>query len=243
MLYKIFNKIINRLKFNSSRVYLNLFLQEASNELTEGQLILDAGSGDGRYKKIFINQKYECADIGELERNYGNLTYQCDIKNIPVEDNKYDAIICTQVLEHTNEPLKVLCEFHRILKPGGKLYLTAPLYYPEHEIPYDFFRYTQYGFKYLFKKSNLNIVSLEWLEGYYMTLANQLYIGASSLPLNYRNYGIGIFGILILPIILIMKLIFFVSGMILSRFDMLFKLTTIGHCKNYAIKAVKNGEN
>ena len=239
MIIKIFNKIIGRLKYNSSRVYLSKFLNEISTEIPNGHLMLDAGSGDGRYKKFFSNQIYENADIGKLERNYGDLTYQCDLKNIPVEDNKYDAIICTQVLEHINDPQKVLNEFYRILKPQGKLYLSAPLYYPEHEIPYDYFRYTQYGFKYLFDKSKLEIKSIEWLEGYFMTLATQLWIGSASLPLNYKNYGLGIFGILVIPLMLLMKIGFFICAMILSRLDQCYKLTSVGHCKNYVIKAIK----
>ena len=243
MISKIFNKIINRLKYNSSRVYLSKFLEQTSNEIPSGHLILDAGAGDGRYKEIFVNQIYESADIGKLERNYGNLTYQCNIKNIPVEDNKYDAIICTQVLEHIDEPQKALYEFHRILKEGGKLYLTAPLYYPEHEIPYDFFRYTQYGFQFMFNKAGLEIESTEWLEGYFMTLATQLWIGSGSLPLNYKKYGLGILGVILLPIMLLMKISFFISAMILSRLDQLYKLTTVGHCKNYVIKAKKIEKN
>ena len=239
MIKKIFNKIIGKLKYNSSRVYLSNLLENISTEIPKGHLILDAGAGDGRYKTIFANQVYESADIGKLERDYGTLTYQCDIKNIPVEDARYDAIICTQVLEHIDEPQKVLYEFSRILRHSGKLYLTAPLYYPEHEIPYDYFRYTQYGLRHLFDKANLEIQSMEWLEGYFMTLATQLWIGSESLPLNYKHYGLGIFGIVLLPVIVLMKISFFISAMILSRLDQLYKLTTVGHCKNYVIRARK----
>jgi ubiquinone/menaquinone biosynthesis C-methylase UbiE len=39
---------------------------------------------------------------------------------IPVPDSTYDLVLCTQVMEHVPDPLGVLREFHRVLKPGGQ---------------------------------------------------------------------------------------------------------------------------
>lgn len=237
----IIKKVINRyLRINSSRIHLETFLKNASSELQDGVLMLDAGSGDQRYKKFFPKTKYESADICKLERDYGDVSYVCDLKSIPVEDNRFDVIICTQVLEHVNEPLEVLKEFHRVLKNSGTLYLTAPLYYPEHEVPYDFFRYTQFGHQHIFNKCGFHIQTIEWMEGYYMTLSTQLWIAFDSLSFNYKNYGIGLLGILMLPLILFLKIFFPFLAYIFARLDIAHKYTSRGHCKNYQVIAKKN---
>ena len=51
----------------------------------------------------------------------------CDLADIPVEDARFDHVLLTQVLEHLPEPATVLGELHRVLRPGGTLWLTAPL--------------------------------------------------------------------------------------------------------------------
>src|SRR5674476_1266665 len=49
-----------------------------------------------------------------------------DITAIPAPDASFDAILCSEVLEHVPEPTHALDEFTRLLKPGGVLILTAP---------------------------------------------------------------------------------------------------------------------
>jgi len=61
-----------------------------------------------------------------LTRNQKMHNFICSLDNIPKPNNSYGVIINTQVLEHVAEPQKVITEFYRILKPKGKLFLTAP---------------------------------------------------------------------------------------------------------------------
>ena len=65
--------------------------------------------------------------------------------HIPYEDEIFDGVLCTQVLEHVNELDLLLAECNRVLKVGGALVVTVPFVYREHEIPYDFRRFTSYG--------------------------------------------------------------------------------------------------
>src|SRR5262249_19275147 len=108
--------------------------------------------------------QYESADFKKLKKDYPATTYTCDLKDIPVEDCRFDYIVFNQVMEHLPEPLVVLTELHRILKCGGKMIYTGPLFYEEHEQPFDFYRYTQYGLRYLFSMAGFVIERLDWLE-------------------------------------------------------------------------------
>ena len=61
-----------------------------------------------------------------------------DITAIPAPDASFDAILCSEVLEHVPEPTHALDEFARLLKPGGKLILTAPFASFVHMAPYHY---------------------------------------------------------------------------------------------------------
>jgi len=79
---------------------------------------------------------------------------------IPAADGTADTILCTQVLEHLEQPDRALKEFSRVLRPGGHLILTAPQYWSLHEEPRDFYRYTSIGLQYLTTEAGLEFVQL-----------------------------------------------------------------------------------
>ena len=68
----------------------------------------------------------------------------------PLEDASFDAVLCTQVLEHTVDLPHVLAEIHRVLRPGGLLLASVPFAYNEHASPNDYRRLTYWGVKSLF---------------------------------------------------------------------------------------------
>jgi hypothetical protein len=78
------------------------------------------------------------------------------------------------VLEHVADPGTVLGEFHRLLVPGGELWLTAPFVWELHEEPHDYFRYTPYGLRALLARAGLEAVDINPLGGYFSTIAQLL---------------------------------------------------------------------
>jgi SAM-dependent methyltransferase len=145
--------------------------------------VLDAGAGKAPYRDLFDQVTYETADFGKIARKtYGSIDHVCDLTAIPVADATYDLVLSTQVLEHVPEPMAVLREFHRVLKPGGQAWLSAPLFYMEHEKPYDFHRFTQFAWRRMATETGFRVKEIKWLEGYYGTLAYQARIGATYLP-------------------------------------------------------------
>ncbi len=224
---------------NPSRVHLESFLREFASSLPKGSRVLDAGAGDCRHKVFFEEHRYEATDFAEVPgKTYGKLDFVGDLTDLPVADDTYDAIICTQVLAHLPEPMKALSELRRVLKPGGRIALTCPLFFHENEPPYDFFRYTRYGIAKVFEASGFEIESLEWLEGYFGTLAYQLRMAGRSLPWfppNLRATGaMGIIGCLTFCWL---KPLFLGVGELLARLDVRSKWMDRGMCKNYRVVA------
>jgi SAM-dependent methyltransferase len=180
---------------NSSRTYLHTFLARAGRAVEPGQLVLDAGAGRAPYRDLFAHAAYETADFLAVKgKRYAEPDYVCDLAEIPVEDARFDHVILTQVLEHIPEPAAVLAELHRVLRPGGTLWLTAPLFYAEHEKPYDFFRYTQFGLRHLLETAGFQVAELEWMEGYLGTLSYQARVMSRALPATRADYGGGVRG-------------------------------------------------
>ena len=149
------------------------------DSVSNSELILDAGAGSFRYKEILIQKgyRYESQDFENVfdKTARGLHTYISDIQNIPVVSQRYDVIICTQVLEHVTNPQKVFNELSRILKPGGTLHLTTNFIFPIHGAPYDFFRFTNYGLYYLSDESGFTDIQITSRGGYFSLCAKLIF--------------------------------------------------------------------
>jgi SAM-dependent methyltransferase len=219
---------------NSSRAYLHQFLVRAGQAVEPGQLVLDAGAGRAPYRDLFAHARYETADFMAVKgKRYVQPDYVCDLAEIPVEDARFDHVVLTQVLEHIPEPARVLAELHRVLKPGGTLWLTAPFFYAEHERPYDFFRYTQFGLRHLLESAGFEVVELEWMEGYLGTLSYQARLMSRSLPASPDAYGGGVRGMALASAARVFRRLGRHAADALAKLDLKYKLVGTGLPKNY----------
>jgi SAM-dependent methyltransferase len=226
---------------NSSRIYLERFLRAAAQSVPAGAHVLDAGAGDCRYKPLFAHTSYVATDFCQVDKPYHlqELDYIADLKSIPVWSGRYDLVVCSQVLEHINEPKQVLRELYRVLKPDGALWLSAPLFYEEHEVPHDYFRYTQFGLRHLLESVGFQVVRIEPLEGYFGTLAYQHLAAARALPITPPQYGGGLLGLLLTPLMIGLKGCFALLAIAFAYLDLYYKNTEVGYCKNYSVVARK----
>lgn len=155
---------------------IHKFIRLEAASLAPSSRILDAGAGHSPYRQYFEKMNYEATDFPHMfDRNIENsLDFICDLSSVPRPDNTYDAIINTQVLEHVPDPAQVLSEFHRILKPGGILLLSAPQGWGLHGEPYHFFNFTSYGLDMLFRKASLDPEYIKPRGGIFLYLAERV---------------------------------------------------------------------
>ncbi len=108
------------------------WMTEQANQVPEGSRVLDVGAGSSPYRRLFAHCDYHTQDFAQLNAEqlrhggYGPIDYVSDATAIPVPDAGFDLVLCTEMLEHVPEPIRVIRELARILKPGGRLLLSAP---------------------------------------------------------------------------------------------------------------------
>ena len=127
--------------------------------------VLDIGCGSMPYSPLFSTAThYQGLEIyGACGAHLPTNISFYDGLNIPFSNNSYDAVLCSQVLEHASEPSILLKEIFRTLKPQGVLILTIPFFWPEHEQPHDYRRFTRYGLQKTLEKAgfeSIKIISL-----------------------------------------------------------------------------------
>lgn len=134
-------------------------------ELPAGSRVLDAGAGASKYRPFFAHCHYETQDFcqyqGELVKYLKPIDHVCEITKIPLPDASLDAVLCTEVIEHVPDPMAVLQEFGRLLKPGGKLLLTAPLGTLLHMEPYHYYGgFTHFWYEHWLPKHGFSVDSI-----------------------------------------------------------------------------------
>jgi ubiquinone/menaquinone biosynthesis C-methylase UbiE len=157
-----------RKRFRFNQYERDQWIKGVVKEIPDNSRVLDVGAGSCPYRELFARCEYKTHDFAQLKpeqllgKEYGKIDYVSDIKNIPVPDASFDVIICTEVFEHIPEPIPVVKEFARILKPGGKLILTAPLQSGIHQEPYHFYGgYTPFWYQHFLGENKFENIKIE----------------------------------------------------------------------------------
>lgn len=167
------------------------WLKATLEEIPAGLRILDAGAGELKNRVYcehldYVSQDF-CQYEGKVNEAFSECGFQskkwntskidlvCDITEIPEADASFDVILCSEVLEHVPEPTKALDEFFRLLKPGGKLILTAPFGSLVHMAPYHFCSgFSKYWYEHHLEKRGAEILYLEPNGDWYAVLSQEL---------------------------------------------------------------------
>ena len=133
---------------------LGEFLSRLSGE------VLDVGCGRQPYRHLTRATRYIGVDVDTPDtRALGLVDVYYDGKKLPFADASFDALLCSQVLEHVFAPAEFMGELQRVLRPGGQLLLATPLAWDEHSQPYDYARYTSFGLRDLVERAGFEIVA------------------------------------------------------------------------------------
>jgi SAM-dependent methyltransferase len=150
------------------------WIEQVLRQVVSGSRILDAGCGEQQFRKYCSHLNYVGQDFAQYDGKGDGVGLQteiwdhttkvpdliCDITAIPEANASFDAILCTEVLEHLPNPVEALCEFARLLKPGGVLLLTAPFCSIAHFTPY----YFSTGFSSYWYETHLSNLGFDIIE-------------------------------------------------------------------------------
>ncbi len=163
------------------------WLEKTLRQITKNYKILDAGAGELQYKKFCNHLNYTSQDFGQYDgkgnseglqtkkRDSTEIDIISDITDIPVKNEEYDAIMCVEVLEHLPKPIDAIKEFSRILKPTGKLIITAPFCSLTHYAPYYFANgYSKYWYEKVLKENSFEINKIEFNGNFFEYLAQEI---------------------------------------------------------------------
>jgi len=147
----------------------------AAASLGDRDVVLDAGAGEARHRRNFQRGLYVALDsgTGDPAWDYSRLDVRGDLENLPLRSRTVERVLCMVVLEHTRNPRQVLCEFARVLKPGGSLHMVVPLLWEEHQAPHDYLRFTRYGVRLLLEGLPFRVELLEPMGGFFRVCARR----------------------------------------------------------------------
>jgi SAM-dependent methyltransferase len=129
--------------YSLRRYYVDTFYLDAIDRFSPNDKILDLGGTQLKRGCFNIyDYNFDVVNIN-ISRTKGT-DIQGDANLLPFPDNYFDYVICSEVLEHVPNPISVLQQVNRILKPGGSLLATIPFLFPIHADPYDYGRYTNH---------------------------------------------------------------------------------------------------
>ncbi len=155
--------------------------------LPPGYRLLDAGAGELRFKPFCGHLRYISQDFGQYDGIGDNSALQTgtwdssrvdilsDITTIPESDASFDAVMCIEVLEHLPAPIDALKEFHRLLRKGGELILTAPFASLTHFAPYHYYSgFNQHFYSHWLEAFGFKILEMNPYGNYFDYLSQEL---------------------------------------------------------------------
>ncbi len=122
--------------------------------------VLDVGCGRQPYREFIPAARYVGLEV-DTPRTRASFSADAyyDGRTLPFPDASFDAVLCSQVFEHVFAPAEFLAEIRRVLRPGGRLLLTVPFVWDEHEQPHDFARYSSFGLRALLEQAGFAVAA------------------------------------------------------------------------------------
>jgi SAM-dependent methyltransferase len=135
------------------RSSLARFVQEqaADAERPGGYRVLDVGCGPKPYYPYFAGRASEYVGVDIVDHPAAD--FVGPVEELPVEDGSFDVVLCTQVLEHCDDPRRAVAELRRVTAPGGRVVASTHGVQVYHPSPQDYWRWTHGGLRRLFEEN------------------------------------------------------------------------------------------
>jgi SAM-dependent methyltransferase len=163
-----------RLNYSIRRYFVDEYMRRQAALLPASWLVLDLGGHKVRKRGQFdineFNVKTICLNI--TPEKFPDI--QADGAYLPLAPDSFDAVICTEVLEHVPDPRLLIEESYRVLRPGGRFVATVPFLYRIHSDPYDFGRYTDHYWDYALRKAGFDNIQIERHGQFYAVLLDYI---------------------------------------------------------------------
>lgn len=149
--------------------------------------VLDVGCGAKPYEPIFRPHASSYIGVDPVDNPRAEL--RGPVEDLPIEDAAFDVVLCNQVLEHCDDPVKAVAELHRVTAPRGRVLVTTHGVMPYHPSPTDYWRWTHAGLEKLFAENGRwSSVRVTPASG---TTACLGMLVAMYLDLGFRRVGLG----------------------------------------------------
>jgi ubiquinone/menaquinone biosynthesis C-methylase UbiE len=179
------------------------WIVDTLQKIPVGSKILDIGAGQCPFKKHCSHLEYLSQDFAQYEgfwdeqikegsANSGRIDIVCDIISIPVEAASFDAVMCTEVLEHVPDPVAAFTEMTRILRSGGYLLVSSPFASYSHFEPYHFASgFNRYFYEHHLQKFGYKVLDLKANGNFYEYLGLKIR-WLSDLSSKYSDYKLDV---------------------------------------------------
>jgi SAM-dependent methyltransferase len=153
----------------------NWLIKKAVNDKLRKRLpeihgcVLDLGCGKRFFEEDIMCHANEYVGIdwkNTLHGSYADIISDLN-QSLPINDASFDHIVSFEVMEHLAEPRVMLAEAFRILHKGGGLTLSVPFQWWVHEAPWDYYRYTCYGLKYMLEQAGFGDIAVYPTTGFW----------------------------------------------------------------------------
>lgn len=164
-----------------------MWIEKTLKEIPNGKRILDAGAGELKHKVFCSHLNYVSQDFAQYDGtgdgkglqtdswDTSKIDIVSDIIDIPEPNGAFDVIMCTEVFEHLVNPALAIKEFARLLKPQGKMILTAPFCSLTHFAPYHFASgFNEYWYREQLDNYGFKILQLEKNGNYFEYMAQEI---------------------------------------------------------------------
>lgn len=125
--------------------------------------MMDFGCGTKPYRSLFDVEEYTGVDFDNSGHPHAGeeIDIFYDGHSLPFPNGYFDSILSSEVFEHIFNLPDMLAELNRVMKMKGKMIITCPFVWNEHEVPFDFARYTRFALKHLLESRGFHVISEE----------------------------------------------------------------------------------